>query len=215
MFRILLNFMAELAMFWFVATQHCKPLRWLVKALSLPGNLLRALGVRLRPHGLYLSYVVRHKWHVYRAGRQLGVGRWQLALHDWSKFLPSEWFPYVAYFHGPDGAKNRAANSGKYYRIEDGSLAFNRAWLKHIHRQPHHWQNHLLLPDGNDGKPQALEMPVKYVREMVADWVGAGAAQGFRDVKGWYSRNKDRMVLHPEARFIVEALVDQFDYSKF
>jgi hypothetical protein len=54
----------------------------------------------MKPHWQYLRYVLRHKWYVFLACRQLGVPLIQSVIHDWSKFLPCEWFPYVRYFYG-------------------------------------------------------------------------------------------------------------------
>lgn len=51
-------------------------------------------------------------------------------------------------------------------------------------------------------------MPEKYLREMIADWIGAGRAQGHGDdVEGWYAKNKENMVLHPETRARLEDLL--------
>jgi len=55
---------------------------------------------------------------------------------------------------------------------------------------------------------RALPMPERYVREMVADWMGAGRAiTGKWDAPAWYEQNKYKMVLHPDARGLVEALL--------
>jgi hypothetical protein len=54
----------------------------------------------MKKHFQYLSYVVRHKWFVLLAGLRTGAPLWRLIIHDWSKFLPCEWFPYVNYFYG-------------------------------------------------------------------------------------------------------------------
>lgn len=80
----------------------------------------------LRPHWLYANYLARHKWFVFREGRKLKVGLWALLKHDWSKFLPSEWFPYAHSFYGK--------------RTEAVKRAFDYAWLLHQKRNPHHWQ---------------------------------------------------------------------------
>jgi len=48
-------------------------------------------------------------------------------------------------------------------------------------------------------------MPPKYVREMIADWVGAGMAiSGRKDPNPWYKKNKDKMLLHKDTRQLVE-----------
>lgn len=47
-------------------------------------------------------------------------------------------------------------------------------------------------------------MPLKYAKEMLADWRGAGKAQGKPDAKAWYEKNKNNMLLHPETRQWIE-----------
>ena len=76
------------------------------------------------------------------------------------------------------------------------------AWLKHQHRNPHHWQYYLLQED--DGEKFPVKIPDKYVKEMLCDWEGAGRAAGHKDVARWYTINKHKMILHPETRNFVE-----------
>lgn len=140
-------------------------------------------------HLKYAGYVVRHKWFVFKAGRQLGVPYIALIIHDWSKLTPREWGPYVEYFYG---TKNRDT--------------FDQAWLHHQHKNPHHWQHWVLTKD--DGSLKPLRMPDRYVKEMVADWMGAGKAiTGEWDVTAWYEQNQDSIVLHPESRVHVEQII--------
>lgn len=58
----------------------------------------------------YLWYVIRHKWYVMLACfgyRKAHTGMiWLGLLHDWSKFLPSEFFPYAEHFYGEWAKKN-------------------------------------------------------------------------------------------------------------
>lgn len=146
----------------------------------------------MKAHLKYLSYVLRHKWFVLLAGRKLGVPLIQLLLHDWSKFLPSEWFPYARYFYA-SGTK----------------APFDVAWNHHQKRNPHHWQYWVLKPD--QGHAYSLKMPERYAREMVADWVGAGRAiTGKIDVAAWYGKNRSIIDLHPETRELVEELIHDF-----
>lgn len=48
------------------------------------------------------------------------------------------------------------------------------------------------------------EMPERYRREMLADWIGAGAAQGTPDTRGWYAARGKNLPLGPETRAWVE-----------
>jgi len=199
----------------------------------------------MRRHVAYLKYVARHKWFVFRAGRKTHAPLWRLLVHDWSKFLPSEWLPYARTFYKSDGSKQYVE-----------SPEFNAAWLKHIHRNPHHWQHWVLVRDNPDARycvqddgawqgntqiwdsasslaakihitgPRpaeemvldlirkaergvALPMPLPLIREMVADWAGAGRAiTGRWEVKTWYEKNKLNMEMHDYTRTHVELLLE-------
>lgn len=200
-------------------------------------------------HLRYARYVLRHKWFVWREGRKLGLGVWQLLIHDWSKFLPSEWLPYARYFYGKPG--------------EAGRQEFDLAWLLHQKRNPHHWQFWVLLednpekewtvqanqpefgpywlayrneplarfetPSGEDtsdaayrlvgiaeaalarGEPAVLPMPDRYRREMLADWRGAGLAQGNPNTERWYLAKRKLLRLHPETRRWIEQQLEVTD----
>lgn len=172
-------------------------------------------GAPVKAHLHYASYVIRHKWFVFRAGLRTGAPLWRLLIHDWSKLTPAEWFPYVRKFYGPtpdwqwlrnrySGRPNDDANLADWKAEQQA--AFDAAWLHHQHRSPHHWQHWLLRLD--DGPTEVLRMPVPLVREMVADWMGAGRAiTGRWDVAGWYAANHDKLVLHPDVRVQVENLI--------
>ena len=148
----------------------------------------------MNAHWAYLKYLVRHKWWVFIGCRRMKVPFLRALTHDWSKFLPSEWFPYVASFYGPQP------------RTQEVKTAFDRAWLHHIHFNPHHWQHWILRED--DGDTKVLQIPETYVREMVADWYGAGKAiSGKNDVLAWYAKNREKIVLHDSTRHLTEYLL--------
>lgn len=163
----------------------------------------------MKKHWQYAKYLARHKWFVFVAGLRVGgIPLWRLVIHDWSKFLPCEWFAYVDYFYGerlrllneePDDFRFWNA-AQKYYD------AFDRAWLHHQHANPHHWQHWVLRSD--DGKTEYLEMPDSTAREMVADWCGAGrAVTGKWEVWLWYAKNRERILLHERTRKLVDVAV--------
>lgn len=148
-------------------------------------------------HLRYLSYVLRHKWFVFLAGLQMGAPLWRLLIHDWSKFTPAEWRPYVLSFYGPWAYGDRPAEV-----VE----AFDRAWLHHQHANPHHWQHWVLREDS--GATKILEMPEPFVREMVADWMGAGRAiTGAWGAQDWFLKNREKILLHPDTAALVYCLL--------
>lgn len=189
----------------------------------------------MKAHFRYLSYVLRHKWFVLRAGLRVRAPLWRLLIHDWSKFTPAEWGPYVANFYGlapgdeafewyqrmkhaaqgslegfshaDNEALKKAEQALEGFIVDSRQAAYDRAWLHHQHVNAHHWQHWLLRMD--DGPTVALEMPAPLVLEMVADWMGAGRAiTGRWDVREWYERNREIIVLHAETRRLVDALVE-------
>src|SRR6266850_1400416 len=150
-------------------------------------------------HWGYTKYLARHKWFVFVAGLRTGVPLWRLIIHDWSKFLPCEWFPYVESFYGPKPTNDTWKEAVR--------RKFDVAWLHHQHFNPHHWQHWVLRED--DGQTKYLEMPDNFAREMVADWCGAGRAiTGKWEVWKWYAKNRERILLHPVTRDIVDTLIE-------
>jgi len=157
-------------------------------------------------HLKYASYVIRHKWFVMLECFKVGL-YWRGLTHDLSKLLPDEWFPYANYFYGncpsfkdlPAGIKETFFGKTK----EDVEKDFDFAWLLHQKRNPHHWQWWILIED--DGGTKILDIPLKFRKEMLADWRGAGKAQGYGDnTKTWYEKNKGKMQLHPETKKWIE-----------
>ena len=141
----------------------------------------------------YLKYVLIHKYWVWYYGRKLGLGWWQLLIHDWHKFLPSEWTPYAWSFYGPWSYKDRPE-----WLVD----SFNHAWLKHIHRGPHHWQHWILTFDDFGVPALPIRISAKYLKEMLADWQGAGRAiTGKENTQEWFGQRKEkfRAMLHPDA----------------
>lgn len=151
----------------------------------------------MRKHWLYLKYVVRHKWFVFVAGVKIGAPLLRLIVHDWTKFLPAEWVPYALSFYGPWKYSERPG-----WLVE----RFDIAWIHHQHHNPHHWQHWVLREDS--GLVKTLPMPRGLVREMVADWMGAGRAiTGKWGAAEWYLANAPKMLLHYETQMLVEMLL--------
>ena len=147
----------------------------------------------MKRHWQYFRYVMRHKLYVFQECRKIGVPILMAILHDWDKFLPDEWIPYAECFYAPDGTKQ--------YKE---SAAFTSAWNLHQKRNKHHWQFWLITWDR--GETEALPMPDVFRREMLADWRGAGRAiNGKDDTIGWYTKQRDKMILHPDTRAWIES----------
>lgn len=165
----------------------------------------------------YLSYLLRHKWYVFLECCSAGIP-WRGVWHDFSKFYPDEFLPYAEYFYGqrPHTLCGDTSKTASSREALTGDAAFDLAWLKHQHRNTHHWQWYVLEEDS--GVTKVLEMSDTDRQEMVCDWVGAGKAQGFfsppedpfHETRAWYKKNRSKMKLHPgtegwiECRFGIE-----------
>lgn len=167
----------------------------------------------MKKHWQYLRYILRHKWFVFKACLRLKVPLHLAIVHDWSKFLPDEWFPYADYFYDKELQQKENIEAFSLFGLAElapfGYYAkdrFNMAWLYHQRRNKHHWQYWYLIQDTEPNFP--LPMPEVYAREMVADWIGAGMAiAGRSDPSEWYEKNKEKMLLRDETRLFVESLL--------
>jgi hypothetical protein len=154
-----------------------------------------------------LHYFLKHKYYVAKECFRYGE-YWLGITHDISKLSPYEFFAYAHSFYTKPFPDERwhgdVRNQIPYSLTESGVReAFDKAWLHHQNVNKHHWQYWLLKRD--DGSIEALEMPIKYVKEMVSDWIGAGIAiKGKKDIQDWYKKNKEKMILHPRTRRWVE-----------
>ena len=170
-----------------------------------------------KKHWAYFKSVLRHKYFVFLAGMKLNANIWLLLIHDWSKFLPDEFYPYADNFFDK---QTKVMEDISAYAMFEGApeLAphgyfthdrFNTAWLHHQRRNPHHWQYWYLLQD--EGPDIMIPMPEAFAREMVADWAGAGRTYtGKWSVQEWYEKNKDKILIHPDTRMLVESLIAEF-----
>lgn len=127
--------------------------------------------------------------HVPEIWKEMIGYEWQLKLHDQSKYSLEEYDAYDKYFYG---------NNKSYQVVND----FNYAWLHHIHNNPHHWQYWVL--EGDDDPDKALEMPFRYVIEMICDWWSFSFASGnYYEIFDWYKDHERKMKLHPNTRRLV------------
>lgn len=152
----------------------------------------------------YDQYLAQHKANVKKGFDwirenlpELVIGNydyeWQIGMaHDESKTKPDEYEAYDAYFYG----------GNRSYMVVQ---AFNKAWLLHIHRNPHHWQHWILINDEPNEGETLIEMPYNYILEMICDWWAFSWAKGdLTEIFKWYEEHKDYIKLHPASRRAVE-----------
>lgn len=117
--------------------------------------------------------------------------------HDRSKDDREEYNAYDNYFYG--GRRTQSVE-------ED----FNRAWLHHIHHNPHHWQYWVLINDEAKEGIITLRIPYRYVIEMICDWWAFSWSKGnLYEIFDWYDKHKDYMKLHKDTRELVEEILGE------
>jgi hypothetical protein len=143
---------------------------------------------------------------------RLGVPFLSAVFHDISKFYPVERFAYVKNFYNPDGTKRSVRDSTGAYDTNKQSDNFKLAWIHH-QRNKHHWQAWCNIGDGGTITP--IDIPEKYIREMIADWCAAGVAySGKATPLDWYEKNKNNMVFTNKTSKLIEKILMDFTKNK-
>lgn len=121
---------------------------------------------------------------------------WQIEMgHDYSKNDPEEYAAYDAYFYG---------NNKSYEVVQN----FRKAWLHHIHNNPHHWQYWVLINDDPNEGIIALDMPEEYIIEMICDWWSfSWAKNDLHSIFSWYTEHSGYMKLSPSTGAQVELIL--------
>lgn len=134
----------------------------------------------------YFILTIKHKWFVFWAGLKLKAPIWLLITHDLSKFRLSELPHYQRQFFGKG----------------DDPAGFISCWLRHQNRNKHHWEYWIPRTGHNRCEPpykdnEPIPMPDKYIKEMIADWIGASRAYEGKWPKkenwNWLKNNLDKI----------------------
>lgn len=147
----------------------------------------------------HFKTITKHKWYVSKACFKSGLIL-QGILHDLSKYSLIEFASSARYFQG-----NKSPIDAE--KVANG---YSLAWQHHKGVNKHHWQYWI---DFENGELIVIEMPPKYLAEMLCDWIGAGKAYNkgnwnIDTFKNWYKNNKDKMIIHTLTRDYIELVVD-------
>jgi len=143
-----------------------------------------------------------HKWFVFLASFRVKLPLWRALIHDLSKFTLAELAHYDRQFFGDKGDPQ----------------GFAVAWLHHQNLNPHHWEYWVTRSDHSRGASGAvsgtLPMPLVYVKEMIADWMGASRAYtGSWDMSAWLTDHLPLMRLHPKTLDRIKAELEALGYD--
>lgn len=150
----------------------------------------------------HLRTINHHKLLVMKGCFRVGLYK-QGLLHDLSKYSPAEFLVGVKYYQG-NMSPNNAERKAKGY---------TSAWLHHKGRNKHHLE--YWIDYGEPGGPAmvGMRMPDRYVVEMFIDRVSASKnyqkdEYTDRSALDYYMKARDRHILHPEVRELLERLLN-------
>lgn len=154
----------------------------------------------------HLTTIVVHKYWVFIYCCRLGVP-WRGIIHDISKFSWIEFSESAKYYQS--GKKSPIPVIKK----ENG---YSKAWQHHKGHNPHHYE---YWTDNYDTGVSSIEMPEKYVREMVADWMAAGRTYNGKsftvnDEIKWWNDYKDKKFIHPKTKERITEILNSLNHTK-
>jgi hypothetical protein len=149
----------------------------------------------------HLLTLTEHKYFVLIACFKMGLYR-QGLIHDLSKFTPAEFLPGVKYFLG-DKSPTTA---------EREDLGYSAAWLHHQGRNRHHFEYWIDYTGKKRGEKAPVQMPIKYLAEMVADRYAACKTYNKKeysqsDPLNYFLRSKDVIAMHSESKALLEEIL--------
>jgi hypothetical protein len=148
---------------------------------------------------IYLKQIynnTRHKYYVMKECWHQGLYILSIT-HDLNKYIP---WVLKAYADYAKGDYNKGRNKSGYYRPYTDDPAFNLALHYHVTHSKHHWQYWSIQVDAEGGIP--VDIPDKYLKEMLCDWIGASIAsgRGSGGAKTWYIENGIKLLLSDTTR---------------
>lgn len=155
--------------------------------------------MNIKMYWSYFKYIVEHKKNVGIESLKMWMPIHALT-HDLSKFRLSEFIPYAKFFYETDRKNN-------YKRSDETNGNFQKGWLHHQKRNKHHWNYWVSVTRKNEIIP--IEMPMKYVKQMIADWNGMSRKFG-GSTKDYFEKNKESMILHKETIKKIEKQIYKF-----
>lgn len=150
----------------------------------------------------HFKKVCTHKHWVFYYCCKVGIP-FQGLVHDLSKFSPTEFWESVKYYQGTSSPIDAC-------KKENG---WSAVWMHHKGRNKHHyeyWQDNF----DNGGNP--IEMPMKYKKEMLCDYLGAGRAyygKSFnfeKELKWWKSKKSKPIAMHPNDIAFIDKYINLF-----
>jgi len=154
----------------------------------------------------HFKTITKHKILVMKYCFRVGLYK-QGILHDFSKYMPTEFLVGCRYYQGTRSPNN----------AEREVKGYSAAWLHHKGRNKHHFEYWIDYSLKMGKTPmEGMKMPRKYVAEMLIDRIAAskvynGNSYTNHDSLAYYLRGKQHYMMHPETAKQLEALLRILD----
>lgn len=144
----------------------------------------------------HFETITAHKVLVMRHCFRIGLYR-QGLMHDLSKYMPAEFLMGCQYFEDGKSSPNNGERKANGY---------SQAWMHHKGRNRHHleyWQDYVLQPKDPKHPMEPVQMPRRYVAEMLMDRISASKNYNREqytrhDPLTYYEHGKAQYLLHPQ-----------------
>lgn len=190
-------------------------------------------------HLAHLRYLLRRKWLFFRLGKLVDVGLWERLTHDLYQFRPTFWrlgVRVLTQMDPEEWIKRRAKEIMAWRKriaikplpetseddaievAKDEHLALTKQlaklsdWYSLMvqHTARHRWEFYVIR---DMGSARRVEMPEKWLRAMVADWMTGSLLSGTpredmpRSVRLWFAAKARDINIGPDARRFVHDLL--------
>ena len=174
--------------------------------MKLAGQIRMITWKKIKGH---LKTITEHKLLVMRHCFKIGLYR-QGIMHDLSKYMPSELLMGFMYYDDGKSSPNNGERRDKGY---------SNAWMHHKGRNRHHieyWTDNSLHPSEAKHPLQAVEMPRKYVAEMLMDRICASKnynkeSYTQQDPLSYFEHGKSHYLLHPQTEKELHGMLRMLD----
>jgi hypothetical protein len=143
----------------------------------------------------HFQTVREHRKWVKYYGEMWELSKWQAFTHDLSKYSPTEFFESVKYYQGNRSPIDACKEENEY----------SMAWFHHRGRNPHHYE---FWQDGFDIGGYPVQMPYKYAKELLCDYLAAGRTYmknkfSYHNEYNWWLNKRKNCAMHPQTKWFI------------
>lgn len=147
----------------------------------------------------HFKTILKHKFIVMHLCWRCGYF-WRGLNHDNSKFGITEFFKSARHFQGGRSPID----------AEKEKIGYSIAWQHHKGHNPHHWEYWIDNVGTKSNDP--IKIPLKYVIEMVCDYIGAGIVYNkekwtVKEPLNYFEQALPKRIYHPDTELLLRSML--------